>query len=744
MKHLTRLLLVVLIGLITSVSFTLALTCDELRAEIARLQQTLANETRDLANCNNHPGTCTPGQKTGIEQAKQIAQQEIDADQAQLITACAPPPLPNVDHVTLQGIEVVQAIQDIANSVKLIAGKTTWVRVYLGKNSGTRTVTATMQAKRDTTTVTLNPAASITVNATETLTMRRQNWNKSLNFAVPAALMSSGTTVFTVDTPTDTSPTPKSIICDDCGAPTQVSFFNMPPLISRAIGLTYQFQPTAGAPQQTATPRAIDYTLLQSWLTRAYPVAEVAVSQTTTAVNFALVFDSTTKDCTQADAQLLAIRTFDVDEGGTDERTHYMGLVSNQGNFMRGCAGLPLGTPIASGPSGAPAGPNIPSNASGDSDASFADWYGGHELAHTFGRKHPGFCFTNSKDDASFPYPNGQISDATERSFAGLDVGDTPNGVGLAVLWGSTTFDIMTYCTQPDWPSAYTYEALRHQLLIENPGFKLQRLIPAPLTGTVLVGPLVHVVATMNLTKGTGSINYVSPVTRALPSFAPNGRAELVVHDPDGKELFRQAVAIQELSDIQAGEDRMALIDATMPFREDMAQIQLELDGAILARYTNVQTTPPPVSGVKIAQQLGAPGPTITWNAPPASAGTVTFTVLAQDKSNQWRTIAVGLTVPKLTLSTDQASTSTLRVTGNNGFRSSLPVVVALCPELMVRVAKAQIDFKNFQEAINNGEIPPPPKTPQRIAKVVARLHKLRHDLSVAEAQLSQCQARNP
>jgi hypothetical protein len=51
----------------------LALTCDELKAEIARLQQTLANEQSALANCNNHPGSCTPGQISGIQQAIQIA-----------------------------------------------------------------------------------------------------------------------------------------------------------------------------------------------------------------------------------------------------------------------------------------------------------------------------------------------------------------------------------------------------------------------------------------------------------------------------------------------------------------------------------------------------------------------------------------------------------------------------------------------------------------------------------------------
>src|SRR5205085_9336994 len=129
MNHTSRLIIAVLIGLIVPVSWVLGQTCDQLKAEIANVRQTQSNAQRSLDNCNNQPGTCTPGQISGIRQAIQTAQQEIDFDQTQLLTACASPPPPNFDHVTLQGIEVVQAIQDMANSVTLIGGKTTWVRV---------------------------------------------------------------------------------------------------------------------------------------------------------------------------------------------------------------------------------------------------------------------------------------------------------------------------------------------------------------------------------------------------------------------------------------------------------------------------------------------------------------------------------------------------------------------------------------------------------------------------------------
>jgi hypothetical protein len=281
--------------------------------------------------------------------------------------------------------------------------------------------------------------------------------------------------------------------------------------------------------------------------------------------------------------------------------------------------------------------------------------------------------------DGGFPYPNGQISDATEASFTGLDVGDATNGVALAVLWGQTSFDIMTYCNQPDWPSAYTYVAIRQRLLDENPGFRtLGRIRRRAASFAQLVGPLVHVVARLNLTKHTGSIDYVTPVLRAVPSVGPTGHAEFVVRDSTGRELLRQSATISVMSDTKEGEDQMALVEAAIPFREDMAQIDLVLDGAVLAKYSNSQNTPPAVRGVKVTQQPGTRGRTITWDASPASAGKVTFTVQVLDNTKKWMTIAIGLTEPTMMLSPEQAQLSVVRIIASNGFRSSNPVVIRM------------------------------------------------------------------
>lgn len=68
-----------------------AQSCDELRSELLRLQVDVKNENQALQNCQNHLGTCTPGETQGFQQALQIAQQEINVDDQKLRFACTPP-----------------------------------------------------------------------------------------------------------------------------------------------------------------------------------------------------------------------------------------------------------------------------------------------------------------------------------------------------------------------------------------------------------------------------------------------------------------------------------------------------------------------------------------------------------------------------------------------------------------------------------------------------------------------------
>jgi hypothetical protein len=66
------------------------------------------------------------------------------------------------------------------------------------------------------------------------------------------------------------------------------------------------------------------------------------------------------------------------------------------------------------------------------------------------------------------------------------------------------------------------------------------------------------------------------------------------------------------------------------------------------------------------------------------------------------------------------------------------------CQQLIDKVKMLEQNVENFQTALDNGEIPPPPRTPQRISQAEAQLLKLVRQLAIAKTQLAKCQAENP
>jgi hypothetical protein len=124
--------------------------------------------------------------------------------------------------------------------------------------------------------------------------------------------------------------------------------------------------------------------------------------------------------------------------------------------------------PSSPDPSTVASGPTGTGTWGWDGDGSYGDWYAGHELGHTFGRYHPGFCADNSHDDNSFPYPDGHIAN-NDNDYVGLDFGDTNLSLNSprVALSGTVWTDIMTYC-QRVWLSAYTYGAIYGRLLAED------------------------------------------------------------------------------------------------------------------------------------------------------------------------------------------------------------------------------------------------------------------------------------
>lgn len=368
--------------------------------------------------------------------------------------------------IAVLGIEICQSVQANDNSVPLIALKPTLVRVYLDETS----VTASVRLRGELCLRTSATGAATYLAAVNELRLdpnypvamseKREELRHSLNFQLPQDAIGIGTLHVEINRLIQT------------GGPDQVfsgssrleaEFHAAPPIRIRCIGLRY----TDPATGNTHTPNAVHFDYLRSYLVRAYPVSEVIWSQIVVDANFAPPFGDAT--AIFANAQIAAIRNSEINSG-TDPRTHYYGIVddANGRHFMRGRAsGIPAGPQpdtVASGPCG------FPDGFAGDTDLSYADWYGAHELGHTFGRYHPGFPpGQQDASDPDFPYANGQISD-NDAKYMGYDIGDPVLGLDRKVLVGTDHHDVMTYAER-QWVSAYTFEAIRQRLAEEDAQF---------------------------------------------------------------------------------------------------------------------------------------------------------------------------------------------------------------------------------------------------------------------------------
>jgi hypothetical protein len=388
--------------------------------------------------------------------------------------------------------------------------------------------------------------------------------------------------------------------------------------------------------------------------------------------------------CGQINAQVAAIRALDV-SGGTDKRTHYYGIVRDGGFFMRGCAAIPS----TADPSAVGSGPTGPNSWGWDFDGSYGDWYTGHELGHTFSRLHPGSGCGESSDDPNYPFANGQLANA-DNAFVGFDVGDPTHSLPMAALPGTDWHDVMTYCNN-QWLSSYTYEGIRARLVAEDslaPGPS-----PSPGSGSGAGRPdervpeeaamermmaaernLISVVATVNLTKEEGKIEYVNPLPQGEASRTQlDSPVVLRVKGADEQVLHEYQVGVKPLSIDSPEGDHLGLLNAVLAVDTDARAIELIVAGHTVDTF-RASATPPDVRGVTRVDPERHPL-SIAWETD-AETDDHTYTIqVSTDNGRTWQTLAVGLTTPEVGIDRDQfygAENVLVRVIATDGFRSSV------------------------------------------------------------------------
>jgi hypothetical protein len=572
--------------------------------------------------------------------------------------------------IQVDTIEVTQGIQDIAQSIPLLAGKRTVVRVYLSHpNSPGITVQGEISIRQgpldapfvipSENVVVLNPAEA------GNLPIKREDATRSLNFVLPATTEGQ----MGIEISSITNAVTGTAVAFTCERRPAVWFHASAPLRLRVVGFRYSQNGVSYVP----TP--LDFALLQSWLGRAFPAGLLVI---TTAIVDAIA--TPPFNCGDINAQLAAIRTLDMDLGG-DERTHYYGIVSDGGFFMRGCAGVPS----EPSPDAVGSGPTGSGTWGWDTDGSYGDWYGGHELGHTYGRRHPGFCGETMDDLDNYPFVNGQLANAND-SFIGFDVGDPANGLSMRALPGMQWRDVMTYCNF-QWLSAYTYLGIRRRLAAEDalgpdgiPG-------PAPVSGGGRGRPdqrfpherqrkearseiTVSVVATVNLTQRTGKIQYVNPLEKPKFREQVGEDARLRVNGPDGQLLAEIPIAVRLDSELSLGDDREGIVDAIITVDPTSRAIELVVADRVVDTY-KVGGPLPDVRALRA--EVGTESIGIAADAD-ETEGTYSVQV-STDAGQTWQTIGIGLKTPSLDIDRSHFKPGQdirIRVIATNGLQRSV------------------------------------------------------------------------
>jgi hypothetical protein len=546
-----------------------------------------------------------------------------------------PPPGPDM---RVNAIEVTQAIQDLNNSVDLVAGKRTYVRVHASSPANIADVFATLTGKRGF--ITLNPILN-PGNPGSDITVRtspdRGQINDSFWFELPSSWTTDGNLTLTARL--DPNNAKNDLNQANNIASVTVNFKNTPPLRLRLVNVQY----SVGSTNYLAGNSHLN--ALESWLRRAYPISSLQVTRQTFVYPTSGLPNVDTLHGWLALAKLLRMLF-----SGEDGRVVYYGVVDDGGGFMRGkAAGIP-GT-IAAGPSG-------PGDWGWDFDGSYNDWYGGHEIGHTRGRSHAEFC--GAGGGAAYPYTGGRISpDLTGNgAIYGFDI-------TTRAIYPPSWKDVMTYCSN-EWLSDFTYEGIRSYLM--GLGF-------GPEPAAVTASEFLIVAGMADLESNTASLDNVYLISQdnTLPLPEP-GDWEIALVGAADNVLASYPFAPDELTDAEESPGTPAVIAEVVPWAAGAVKVEIRYQGQVVASRS-ASANPPSVNLTSPADgaQL-ADGPfQVSWTGSDPDGDPLTYSLLySNDGGQNWQTLATNLTTTGLELNTSQlpGGSGLLRVVASDGFLS--------------------------------------------------------------------------
>jgi hypothetical protein len=535
--------------------------------------------------------------------------------------------LPNIN-MRITGIEVTQGIQDSSNTVPLVKGRRTFVRVHV-KSDGNAVNNVTMRLYNGSSA--LLPVNSVGTQLTVRQNPNRDQINDSFLFELPWSWVSQNSLTLRAELNPFRSQLEPSYA--DNTMTRSFTLRNSPHISVEFFRLNYTKNGT------TYRPRIWEDVLMTySWIQRVYPIGGAVgenfkprLWDVDGGTYLAGMVDQTHSDCAKiykkaSDRSLCAsylgnqwlayyriATTLGFLNVGLKTKAFYYGMISDGLEFPRGQA---IYSKTSVGPTGS-------GTWGWDTDGSYADWYAGHEIGHSLGRAHPragsGGC-GHSNSDPDFPYgtASGSRAPIGAGSTQGFDVGDSAFGINRRILPNSTWNDLMSYCDN-QWISDYTYKAMLNYMA-DHPSLLAD-------IDTSATGDLLYIAGLIDPTEGSASLGIVNRLTQAneVPPLVA-GPYAIRLLDGSNNQLASYAFTPEEPHD---GSELLGF-SQIVDFKPGTRSIQIVRlsDNKVLTSQP-VSANPPSVSNVALE---GAPNPvsgvvTLKWQASDPDGDALSFSV---------------------------------------------------------------------------------------------------------------------
>ena len=595
--------------------------------------------------------------------------------------------------------EVTQAIQNIANSAPLVAGKTTYVRFYATQASGpsAAVVEAKLYGTRNGVPLAGSPLAA--VNGARSLTtggtFDRARLNDGWYFLLPTA-WTDGTVALRAEVDPRLAYTDPNRENNAISA--NVIFQKQPPVCVWTVPVrTHTPLPSTTDPNfwEMVDRFKARWPVDRVWIFRdTEPVEELQVCWAgpfpypchgpyELEDGWGLTNGIPDRDKVIASLWKQALLSFNpdvCDDSGAP--VHFMGLVHPSAN-NGGLAGY---ASTVSNQSWV----QLPAHTPNPAASGWANVREGsvmaQELAHNYGRKHVD-CGNNPDDtDPNYPYPVCQLDNIGAANYYGFDVRT------LTPIRPDAAADFMSYATNL-WVSDYTWKALLNAFAATQ----------ATETQTPAAGEVVFATGYIDMAIAQGALNYLltlpaaslPPQTLAQSRHATASATQAAVYklrllDAGGNILHEESITPLPLDDHSA-QSNPALFSAIFtPPAGEVAQVQLMADATAIYTLTTgsgqpTVTVQQPATGAIIDADL-----TIVWTASdPDPDDRLLFTVqYSYNGGGHWHTLIsdfpaspTGINTLALadlgSLRSSTGQTAQIRVLGSDGYHTAIGLSAA-------------------------------------------------------------------